>query len=592
VTIRHLTTALVCQLVLAVSVVSAGEVFCVRPESGSYGRGDGADWANALAGMPSAASGLWGEGTGKIGAGETVLVAGGEYRTVWAPGASGTGEGNRLVIRRATTADHGPAAGWQAAMDAEVRILGPGYISITGLAYVTVDGVTEYGFYTASESNRGVVVRNCQHVVVAHVRVDGSVNQDSYRGMDLRDSQDVTIRHSWISNTPNDNFLMIGMNGAVIEHCRLGPRIPPIDYPWHADLIEARNNTNVDFRFNSVDWAPDGIFLFEGNVNWRIYGNIFRGGGKATRTHSSNSPNGPVAIHNNVFYKAYAGIAYGSASTGEARNNVFYECLHFPFGGVTHDYNYYFNCGGDVTEANKLTGPDPFVDAANLDFHLKPGTAAVDSGAALAAPFDIDAAGVQRPQGAGWDAGALEYVAGGSIASDGWQVVARHGQADVATPMTDGYIEPRSQGLRLFRVGFTAALDPATVSKAVVTIVGDTSGDQAARIDTVVLQGDRTLLVTLTTALPNADRYTVAIAPALHLAGGQPVSGDLDLRLATLVGDVDSSGTVGAADILAVRDRANQPIDATTVRYDVDLSGVITGNDMKKVREKKGTQLP
>jgi hypothetical protein len=390
---------------------AVGETFCVRRDGASYGRGDGTDWDNALAGMPDPKSGRWGDGPGRLGAGDTVLVAGGEYRTIWAPAAGGSSDTARLTIRRATKTDYGPAKGRQDALDGEVRIVGAGHIRLAGLAFVTIDGVTEYGFYTASDSNRGVVISKCQHIVVSDVCVDGSVNQDDYRGLDLRESEGVRIEQSWVSNTPNDNILMIGMNKSIIEHCRLGPRIAPGPgkYRWHADLIEAINNSDIDFRFNAIDWGVDGVFLFEGNRDWRIYGNDFRGGGKGTRTHSANKElNGPIAIHNNVFYRSYAGIAYGSATTGEARNNIFYECQHFPFGGVMHDHNYYFACGAEVAEPGNLTGGDPFVDAAKYDFRLKPRTPALHSGAALAAPFDVDAAGTRRPQGRGWDVGAYE----------------------------------------------------------------------------------------------------------------------------------------------------------------------------------------
>ena len=395
------------------------EVFCVRPEGQAYGRGDGSDWANALSGFPPAKGGAWGDGPGKIGAGDTLLVAGGEYRTVWSPGAGGA-EGRPLAIRRATADSHGPAAGWEAALDAPVRIVGPGYIELSGLAFVTLDGATDEGIATASDGNRGLVIRDCRDVLVERVRTDGSVNRDSYRGLDLRSSERVTVRRSTIANCPNDAVLMLGMKQAVIEHCRLGPRIAPApgNYGWHADLIEARGNSEIDFRWNRVAWAADGVFLFESNGPWRIYGNVFSSGpgaaepaGKATRTHSSNKPNGPVAIHNNVFHRLYAGIAYGSETAGTARNNVFYECLHFPFGPVDHDWNYYFGCGQDVAEPHKLTGPDPFVDAAAGDFHLKAGTAAVDGGAPLEAPFNVDAAGAERPQGKGWDVGAYERPA-------------------------------------------------------------------------------------------------------------------------------------------------------------------------------------
>ena len=99
--------ALVC--VLGLYGASHGETFCVRPNGTTYGSGDGSDWSNAFSGFPASTSGLWGEGTGKIGAGDTVYVAGGNYTTSLNPGAGGSGEGTRLVIRRATVAEHGPS---------------------------------------------------------------------------------------------------------------------------------------------------------------------------------------------------------------------------------------------------------------------------------------------------------------------------------------------------------------------------------------------------------------------------------------------------------------------------------------------------
>ncbi len=392
---------------VALTTAATAEVFCVRPDGAAYGSGSGADWANALSGFPDADSGRWGDGAGRIGAGDSLLVAAGDYHTALAPPVGGTGENARLVIRRATHADHGPDAGWNADLDGPVRLVDAASIYLDGVDYVTVDGATEYGFHARNTGTYGLsIVNGCSHILVRHVRTDGSVQQDNYRGFNLRSSRNVTLRRCWSSNCPNDSVLMLGMTGLVLEHCRFGPRITPIDYPWHADLIEARNNTNIDFRFNHVDWAPDGVFLFEGNSHWRIYGNVFRGGGKGTRTHSSNPVNGPVYVHNNVFDQSYQGIAYGSNISGVAANNVFYRNLHAPgFGGLTAGPNYYY-----ATSGKNDTGGDPFVDAASGDFHLVPATPAVDTGAALGAPFDLDADGITRPQGNGWDMGPLEYL--------------------------------------------------------------------------------------------------------------------------------------------------------------------------------------
>ncbi|NLF31998.1 MAG: hypothetical protein GX591_14050 [Planctomycetes bacterium] len=404
---NRVALSIVLACVPALATAAAAEIFCVRPDGAVYGNGSGADWANALSGFPPPDSGPWGAGEGWIDAGDTILVAAGDYTTSVAPPSGGASEQARLTIRRATAADHGPHAGWTADMDGVVRLVGSASITLSDVDYVTVDGVTEYGFHLLNTSTYGLsVVSGCSHILVQGVRADGSVQQDNYRGFNLRDSHDVIVRRCWSSNNPNDSVLMMGMNGAVLEHCRFGPRIPPIDYAWHADLIEARNNTNIDFRYNNVDWAPDGVFLFEGNTHWRIYGNIFRGGGKGTRTHSTNPVNGPVHVHNNVFYQSYQGVSYGSAITGTACNNVFYGNLHAPgFGGLTAGPNYYYN-----TEGKTNTGGDPFVNAAALDFHLRAATPAVDEGAALGSPFDLDADGATRPQGGGWDMGPFEYL--------------------------------------------------------------------------------------------------------------------------------------------------------------------------------------
>jgi len=180
-----------------------------------------------------------------------------------------------------------------------------------------------------------------------------------------------------------------------------------------------------------------------------------------------------------------------------------------------------------------------------------------------------------------------------AFAVTGWSVAARHGPAgEVARAAADGYVESR-QAVGRLAITFTGPVDPATVVPGAVTLAGQVSGDLSGLIESLTLDGaGTTLTVTLAAPLPDAERCTVTVTDALRSAGGQAVSGDADVAIGVLAGDVDASGQVTSADVLAVRAAVGQALSGATAACDVDLSGTITGADMAAVRARLGRSLP
>lgn len=89
----------------------------------------------------------------------------------------------------------------------------------------------------------------------------------------------------------------------------------------------------------------------------------------------------------------------GTASSGcVIRNNLTTSISIDDGQGVTADHNIIVSDYHDF-----------FVDAGSLDFRLKPGSPAIDSGSASLAP-EVDIAGTSRPQADRVDIGAYEYV--------------------------------------------------------------------------------------------------------------------------------------------------------------------------------------
>jgi hypothetical protein len=143
-----------------------------------------------------------------------------------------------------------------------------------------------------------------------------------------------------------------------------------------------------------------GLYVGDGNV---VYDNVVWNNmmGMAVETGATNT-----LVYNNTLVGngGDAGLRIGypdppGAAGTLVRNNVFWANP----GGDILDFG-----TGTVAESNLLGGVDPlFLDEVAADYHLGPGSPALDTGIALAEVPD-DADGTPRPQGAGWDMGAYE----------------------------------------------------------------------------------------------------------------------------------------------------------------------------------------
>jgi Dockerin type I domain/Protein of unknown function (DUF1565) len=253
--------------------------------------------------------------------------------------------------------------------------------------------------------------------------------------------------------------------------------------------------------------------------------------------------------------------------------------------GLTLDHNHFVDpsrtMGTDVT-----TGSVHYVDPSTNDYRIADTSPAYATGRTLqCVPADIDGDPfdpVNRNRGCHARGGvALDNL-------DRWQLTATHGPAgSQERTVADGDVHSSVATITALRAFANVAIDPATLTPGSVTLSGQTTGDQTGLVQSLTLEdAGATIVITLSATLPDADRYTV------KTTGGAALEGDTDLELGVLAGDVNASGTVSQADIVATRNQTGNTLNDTTAACDVDASGTITGADMAAVRDRLGHALP
>jgi hypothetical protein len=134
-------------------------------------------------------------------------------------------------------------------------------------------------------------------------------------------------------------------------------------------------------------------------------------------------PDASVTILNAVVYDVDKAVRYeDNIVDPKLHNATFGRLVTDPFQrasspGTTFDVRNLLLLGSSLPAeasdpSNMFVGSAAFVASGSDDYHLAPGSPAIDQGSTLAA-VTTDRDGVARPQGQAYDVGAYEYCSGG-----------------------------------------------------------------------------------------------------------------------------------------------------------------------------------
>jgi len=420
-------------------VVCDGNCHYVR--EGAGGSGDGSDWTNAWTGLPA-----------DLQRGHVYFVAAGSYPGYDFDDAE-SGE-EWIVVRRATSGDHGTDTGWEGAF-------GEGVAQFDGTltfstSFIEVDGAagggpggweTGFGFkiMITTEGTKNVRVGDgVGHVTLAHIDMENTGLSTNDDNADIvyapSGNHHLTISRCFLHDVCRTHLLTRGGSNILIEYSKIARNGGEGD-DIHREALSDTGSDRIVIRWSIFeDITNTGILVAlssgctdpstggDDEDDWEIYGNVFWrkdwgsiGAGAIQVINCERAHRWKV--YNNTFvglHSLQAGVRLENASTdNEAYNNLWYGNLANAVvvtGGFVSDYNWFGeNMNFDDPSLPSMIPEDepniqlgtgnPLIDWENGDFGL---AAATDAGFSLPAPYNVDMFGNVRGADGVWDRGAIE----------------------------------------------------------------------------------------------------------------------------------------------------------------------------------------
>jgi len=375
-------------------------------------------------------------------AGDTVFIKTGVYNEQIIPQNSGS-QGNYIV--------------YMAYPDDTVTIDG------TGISFYYADGLFDIvdksyiicdGFSFTNSSGSGVRIAG-SHLIVRNNKFNSFFEFSAIRTAWSGDASDIIVENNEINRTAGRWAEMISISdcdGIIVRYNHI------ISNPVGEGIDFKDGTSNGEIYGNIVENTGSvGIYLDARGImsNFEIYNNIVHTPNHSAITLACESDDPTIYagaiiencnIFNNIFYGSLFGIriaAYGEIFSGtpiirniNVINNVFFENQHNDIGlsdsiiveNLTirnnifskNDLTIYNSSASTVIDnnlfydatpvgTNYVIGDPLFYVTIAGDFHIQSTSPAIDVGSSVNAPdFDFD--GNPRPQGAGYDIGAYEYV--------------------------------------------------------------------------------------------------------------------------------------------------------------------------------------